>query len=407
MSTQDLDTLENTKLIEKISSALVVKKHIVKRKASGFLRYDYLVPSGFYKEQWDWDAFFMGVALAAELSSEAIYLRNWCLNFFSVADEQGYAPGCATPQGPEKGTRAFSMKPFIGQGAYISSKFLGDFAWLKPHYDTLKKMVLYRENHLWCKDVDLPVWTNWMESGADNNPSILDYPLKSIVGCDVSTFVYRDYLAFSSIAEALNKQSDAEHFKNRAATLKENMLKSLWDEKDATFYNYNSNDNSLIKHHTYSNLVPLWESIAPQNFGKEMIERYLLNSKCFWSKYGVRTLSAEDKLYNQENIITPYSNWQGPVWPICNYLHMHALLNYGYQAEAIDLSRKITLLCLHDFAKTGGMHENYNADTGEPLAAPDFISWNLLVGNMLSEAINKKNPFVISSYSDTVEMSAN
>jgi hypothetical protein len=32
------------------------------------------------------------------------------------------------------------------------------------------------------------------------------------------------------------------------------------------------------------------------------------------------------------------------------------------------------------------MHENYHADTGEPLAAPNFISWNLLVAQMLGEA---------------------
>jgi hypothetical protein len=32
------------------------------------------------------------------------------------------------------------------------------------------------------------------------------------------------------------------------------------------------------------------------------------------------------------------------------------------------------------------MHENYHADTGAPLAAPDFISWNLLVAQMLEEA---------------------
>lgn len=32
------------------------------------------------------------------------------------------------------------------------------------------------------------------------------------------------------------------------------------------------------------------------------------------------------------------------------------------------------------------MHENYHADTGAPLAAPDFISWNLLVAQMIEEA---------------------
>ncbi len=35
-------------------------KDKVKRKAQGALPYDYLIPSGYYEEQWDWDALFKG-----------------------------------------------------------------------------------------------------------------------------------------------------------------------------------------------------------------------------------------------------------------------------------------------------------------------------------------------------------
>jgi len=66
---------------------------------------------------------------------------------------------------------------------------------------------------------------------------------------------------------------------------------------------------------------------------------------------------------------------------------------YKYQNKAIDLAKKITKVCLLDIEKTGGMHENYNAETGEPLAAPNFISWNLLVANMLKESTTNTNPF--------------
>jgi hypothetical protein len=47
---------------------------------------------------------------------------------------------------------------------------------------------------------------------------------------------------------------------------------------------------------------------------------------------------------------------------------------------------------LADIEKTGGMHEDYDAETGEGLAAPMFISWNLLVGNMIEEAETNFNP---------------
>ena len=41
------------------------------------------------------------------------------------------------------------------------------------------------------------------------------------------------------------------------------------------------------------------------------------------------------------------------------------------------------------------MHENYDAETGKPLAADNFVSWNILIYNMLDDAVNNKNPFAI------------
>jgi hypothetical protein len=41
------------------------------------------------------------------------------------------------------------------------------------------------------------------------------------------------------------------------------------------------------------------------------------------------------------------------------------------------------------------MHENYDAENGQPLAAPNFISWNILFDNCLNEIINNRQPFEI------------
>jgi putative isomerase len=65
---------------------------------------------------------------------------------------------------------------------------------------------------------------------------------------------------------------------------------------------------------------------------------------------------------------------------------MHALLRYGYPSEALAAAERVTRLCLDDLDGNGMMHENYHAETGAPLAAPDFISWNLLVAQMVEEA---------------------
>jgi len=384
--------------ITKIQDTFFQFHEKVKRKAKGALLYDYLVPNGVYEEQWDWDAFFMAMVLSSQNPKEAKYLKHWVLNFLHNAREDGYTPGCVTPNGRDD--RLHHMKPLIAQGAYYASTFLSDFQWLRPYYEKLKKIVLYREQNLWNKKYDLGVWFNSMESGADNNVAALDFPDKTVIASDLKSFIYLEYKALALIAEQLEYKEDMTHFAQRAGKLKANINTYLWDEKDGSYYNLDSRNGSFIKRLGYNCFHPLWVKIAPAERAKRFIESYVINADKLWSDYGIRTLSQDDPSYNNINIIKPHSNWQGPIWPIANYIFMHSLLPYGYQREAIDVAKKISKLCLDDIKKTGGMHENYHAETGKPLAAPNFISWNLLVANMLHEAENYRNPFTLNNFEE-------
>ena len=70
------------------------------RPASGYIRYPYLIPAGYYSQMWDWDGFFIGVHWANQDPAEAKYLRDWVLSFAGAADAEGYVAGCITPSGP-------------------------------------------------------------------------------------------------------------------------------------------------------------------------------------------------------------------------------------------------------------------------------------------------------------------
>lgn len=373
------------KYIEDIKSIFLPLKARVKRRAQGALIHDYLVPSGYYEEQWDWDGFFIGIALASEVPSEAIYLKNWVLNFLHNSRADGYTPGCITPKGRDE--RLNQMKPFLAQGAYFASLFLKDYTWLARHLSKLQTIVLYREKNLWNKKYDLGVWFNSMESGADNNVAALNFPNKIVIGTDLNSFIYREYKALSLISEKLGKQKGAINFKKRSEEIKKSINTLLWDNKDDTYYNMDSRNGALIKRISYNCIHPLWAGITPKGRAKKFIHDYVLKPNKLWSIYGIRTLSKDDSEYNNANIIKPYSNWQGPVWPIANYFFVDALLRYGYQKESIEIARSISSICIDDIKKTGSMHENYDTETGKPLAAPNFISWNLLVPLMFQSAL--------------------
>ena len=376
----------------------------IKRPAAGALRYDYLCPAGPYDEQWDWDGFFMGVALAASSPDEAIWLKHWCLNFILNSAEDGFTPGCLTPQGRDP--RLHHMKPFLAQGAYLAGKYLGDFTWLRPHYARLRRIVDYRETgtpggRMWNADLGLGLWHDAMESGADNNvafPPDVDEASgqNRVAGADLNTFLYREYRAMARLAGGLGHTAGERHYARRAAALRDAIEAHLWSEADGTYYNLDATTGQHFRRITYSNFVPLWGGLAATERASRQIRTYLLDAGCMWGDHGLRTLAADDRQYNNANIIKPCSNWQGPVWPITNFLYMHGLLSYGFRAEAIAVAARMVDLCLDDIRTSGGMHENYHAETGKPLAAPGFISWNILVPLMPEQALSGTDPFSLA-----------
>ena len=376
--------------MRQLKDTLAYARDAVKRPAQGCLPHDYLVPGGFYQQQWDWDAFFIGLGLVSEDPADAVWLKHWALNCLAHADPDGRIPGCITPDGPRP--TLFCMKPFLAQGIHLAQKHMGDGQWIRDAWQDIRHAVTYRERTLWDTETDLALWHNAMESGADNNVALLDFPDRSVVAADANAFICREYRCMARLAAFVGSKADELFFARRAQQIQDNMHRHLWHPGDQIYYNLSTRTRQHIKAVSYSSFVPLWAGIAPHEDGQASLRRYVLSPDHLFSTHGIRTLSKQDPRYNNENIITPHSNWQGPVWPIANYLYMHALIRHGFRDEAIALARTIGCLVLDDIKKTGGMHENYHAETGEPLAAPNFVSWNILVRTMMDEAVAGVNP---------------
>ena len=359
-------------------------KWLVKKQASGFIRHDYLVPGGPYEEQWDWDGFFIGSALSRIIHSEAIYLKNWTLNYLDHGRKDGFTPGLLTPQGVDK--RLKHIKPFLAQGASLAGWHLKEYGWLMSVWPKLKKSLEYRLKANWNAKYGLACWYDSMESGVDNNPALLGFPNNSVIAVDLNTYLYSELLAMADLAKILNRPSDREYYQRRAREIKSGIMKFLWNKEDRIFYNLDIRTGRQIVKKSFTSFMPLYKKLVPRNMGREIIKSHVLNPREFWSKYGVRSLAKDEAEYNNANIIKPHSNWQGPVWPLVNFFSFRALLNYGFKKEAKELAVKTGQLLLNDIRSTGGMHENYDAETGKPLAAPNFVSWNLLASSMLQKA---------------------
>ncbi|TGV04616.1 MGH1-like glycoside hydrolase domain-containing protein [Flavivirga rizhaonensis] len=369
--------------------------------AEGYLKYPYLIPAGFYKQMWDWDGFFMGNFFVSQGKPE--YLKYWALNLIEGIDEDGYVSGCATTKGPRPIFGKFAMKPFLSQGVYFASTSMNDFSWVNNKYEALKKVLAYREQTQQDEKTGLFFWELAMQSGADNNPALnyFQKDTRSFLACDASAFQLKEYLAQAKIAEKLGKTEDAKFYQEKAEKLKKAINDVLWCDEDKIFYNVDRETGTFYKRVSYSSFIPLIEKIISEENGKEMINRYLLNPDHMKAKFGFRSLSKSDPDYNNKNIIKPFSNWQGPVWPIANYLYSIALKNYGFDHEITWQAETLGNLLLNDIKEWDSMHENYHADTGEPLAPAasyvdengkfvGFISWNLCIQNVLDGVVNDR-----------------
>ena len=377
-----------TRLFEKNK----IKDGILKPPA-GLLKHPYLVPSGPYFQLFDWDSYFMGVALSYDGAS-AEPLENSVEDFLELvgqnADDPGYIPREIAAEAlwalPEM------CKPFLAQAAYRASLTAGTAEWLRPWYKKLVETLLFWEN-----DRQSPngffVWYNGVESGVDNNPAVVDRPAQVTEGVDLQCYLYREYRAMALLAGKLGFDQDAKDYQRKADDLCQRIRDGMWSETEGMFLNIDARTGKPIHIETWTNFVPLWAGVATPGQAKRMIEDHLINPKRLWARYGIRTLAPSEPLYDPN-----HGYWRGPAWVISSYLMMHGLMNYGYSSQAFQLAKETERLLVQDLESTGGMNECYNPDDGRPVAGGHFVSWDLLGEHMVEEAKRALDPTALNPF---------
>jgi alpha,alpha-trehalase len=378
------------------------------RPAEGYIKYPYLIPAGYYNQMWDWDGFFIGVHWANQDPANARYLRDWVLGFAGSADADGYVAGCITPKGPRPLFGKFAMKPFLAQGAVIAAEDLHDYEWIRPIWPAMKRVVEYRRRTQYDEKWKLWFWDNAMQSGADNNAALNNDPKdpSAILAVDASVYAMREYLAMAAIAKQLGDATSSHNYTAEALNTRHAILRQLWSPHDAMFWNRRRDRGAVVRVIAWSNFLPLVDGLLPREEGRRMISLYLLNPTQMHSGNGFRSLSRFDPAYNNQAIITPYSNWRGPIWINANFLDWIALRRYGFNDEARALAITLATNIHRDIAKWGSMHENYDAETGDGLAPTveqspgkkfaGFVGWNLLAQDMLQCEVAHQNCITLS-----------
>ena len=157
---------------------------------------------------------------------------------------------------------------------------------------------------------------------------------------------------------------------------------------------WNVSARAPILSRTYVIGFPLWAGLV--NATQAAGIAATLRKDDILSPVGLRSTSSDDPRYNNDDEIVPYSNWRGPMWVNANALTCYGLAAYGFKELAIEIATRVTATLANDLRNTTQWHEAYSTDTGAPLAAPGFLSWDTLAADLLPNLQRGIHPFALT-----------
>ncbi|MBX9571955.1 MAG: hypothetical protein K2X77_23885 [Candidatus Obscuribacterales bacterium] len=355
---------------------------------------------GHYLQMYDWDScFFSQAAWRAGADGLALDVLR---NFLSLQDKDGYIPRTVSPSRIwDKGDLC---KPFLAQTCLAEYKRTQDVRYkLGPSeilgLDCYYKYFAETRRH----SSGLYHWRNVLESGIDDNLALL-YPLEAekdendepgrfpdgeLLASDLNAYLFAEYNAFADLCELSKDGRRAQEYRDRAKEIQELVEKYLWIEELGMYGNYHPRLKKQVKLRAWSGLCPVFFGLANDDRSNRTIKTNIMNEEHFLRPCGLASLAASENLYSQSKrglygrVIV--SHWQGPMWILPNALASRMLVKRGLNAEAKKIASATCGAVEKVLEATGTMYENYNAETAAPLWAPDFMSWNILLLELLEQ----------------------
>ncbi len=182
-----------------------------------------------------------------------------------------------------------------------------------------------------------------LESVRDSKVAVWDqvgWP-SNFEALDLNCMLVKEAKSLAHMARALGLLQDVERWRNEIKRREERINASMWDDQTGFYYHVDRKNHSFT-HHQKNDLkrqeiigfLPLWAGVAHRSQAAALVGA-LTDTRKFWRKYGVPTLSADDPYYD------PQGYWNGPVWVPWQYLIFRGLVDYGYTKEARELAEKV------------------------------------------------------------------
>lgn len=410
---------------ELITNYLLGKAKNIFKPACNNLRHPFIVPGeGYMNELWGWDSYWVAHSLrymfgrfgklfmekhGIERSDALLHMKGSVLDFLDSQADDGFIPSMLAEEGIfkdffadelKKGHKHNQYAPFLCQSALGAAQFANDYGWIDS--EKLVAYLGYYKRNQYDEKSGLYFWQNDIMTCIDNNPTVFCRPPRSSADIFLNCFIYLEYVALAKILAAKGDDR-SDNIMAQAERLKRAINDEMWDERDGIYYSqdisFSISDFSACGVKLHSGMPPHWKSMPlkiriwacflPMYAGICSAERadrmcaHLTSDDAVLAKCGIRTLASNEKMYCLENSKGNPSNWLGPVWTVANYCVYKGLKNYGKTELCKEVARRTVELMYNSLEKYGDLFESYNPDSGKPYMHPGFLSFNMLVSEMM------------------------
>ncbi len=406
----------------------IIHENMIKNKNDGGDGFHYTKPSpGRYPYQFFWDTCFHVFILSA--LGEHDMAKEHLLSLYAKQKDDGFVghmiywdrvkPGRITDIFQSKPslrnlfhshTSCLIQPPLSAQAVARIVHTSGDLSFMKKMLPKLKKHFDWlAQNRDFHGDKLLTIISPF-ESGMDWKPTydiVLNLPEKKadwrlfmkVIGVDLKNYCYGYNLTkiakksnflikdagfntiyaqnLHALAElcSLAKDPNGERYRELANNVSHQMLTTMYDEKDAAFYDVFGKDNKKIKILTPTVFYPVVLNTMPEEIVEQVINRHFFNSEEFDTPYPIPSVSKNHPSFNPKESMYI---WRGPTWIVNNWFMHQFLMEKGYRKESKKMIETIKKLI-----EKSGFREYYNPFTGEGYGAKDF-TWAGLIVDMIN-----------------------
>jgi len=354
-----------------------------------------------YHTLYDWDQYFETL-VQLHLGWSPQLAVNGVRIFLSRQQDNGFIAR-SVPSTPTHDHE--HVKPFLAQIILLSLR-----GWPKsaevPSFlaepELMRGLLAYLS--FWTDNCDaggafagLSVWESAPHTGMDNQHERAGWWGDRVsVGVDLNCYLVRELRAMAELCEAAGSDwgGQAAGLRDQADQRSQKIKDLLWDESSGFFFDGNARADQevwcrsaprgsyawraksgrLIPVSSVSGFAPLWAGLASPAQATRLVGEHLLEPRRFWTPAPVAVLARDEPFYAPRQLPSDIGcSWRANAWLPTNYMLIHALRWYGFDAVA-DVLRDRTR------AYMGGpdFREYYNSEDGAGCGLGPFWGWTLL-----------------------------